>query len=79
MGPNNDPGLTHLALPYYERVLELAEAMAQQAAADIDGSSNARPNVQDFAKEAAYNLQNIYFMSGNMTMATQITERYLVV
>ncbi|KAI9806066.1 MAG: transcription factor TFIIIC subunit tfc4 [Piccolia ochrophora] len=62
-------GLTHLALPYYEKVLALSEALQ---------TSNPDPKTEDFGKEAAFNCQAIYAMSGNMDMARKVTEKYLV-
>jgi len=57
-------GLTHLAIPYYERVLQISEENT------IDG---------DLKWEAAYNLQMIYMTSGNAKLAAEVTERYLVI
>ncbi|PUU76293.1 hypothetical protein B9Z19DRAFT_1194856 [Tuber borchii] len=57
-------GLTHLAIPYYERVLQISEENT------IDG---------DLKWEAAYNLQMIYMTSGNAKLAADVTERYLVI
>lgn len=56
-------GLAHLALPYYLRVLEEAK-----------GSSVTR---EDLARDAAYNLQNIYAMGGNLELAKLVTANWL--
>ena len=64
-------GLTHLAVPCYERVLEIsrAETTARRGEDAI---------VEDYAVEAAYNLQHLYFSAGNIDMAQRITQEWLV-
>ncbi|KAI9789279.1 MAG: transcription factor TFIIIC subunit tfc4 [Peltula sp. TS41687] len=65
-------GLTHLATPYYEKVLDMSTTIMNQAG---------RPEgtTQDFVRDAAYNLQNIYYTAGNLEMAKKVTDRYLVI
>jgi general transcription factor 3C polypeptide 3 (transcription factor C subunit 4) len=58
-------GLAHLALPYYFKVLD-----------EVQGSFVTR---EDLVRDAAYNLQNIYAMGGNLEMAKYITANWLVV
>ena len=63
-------GLTHLAIPYYERCLALSPA------AHVEDSDC---EAEDFAKEAAFTLQNLWAASGNKGMAREVTEKWLVV
>lgn len=63
-------GLTHLAVPYYERCLVLSPDVQIQRA-DLEG--------EDFAQEAAFALQSFWAVSGNLRKAKEITERYLVI
>jgi general transcription factor 3C polypeptide 3 (transcription factor C subunit 4) len=55
-------GLAHLALPYYLEVLD-------------DGRCTS--NQEDLVLDAAFNLQTIYSMGGNLKMAQYITEAWL--
>lgn len=57
-------GLTHLALPYYLRVL--------------DESDIAADSREDLVIDTAYNLQLIYTTAGNQKAVRDITNRYLV-
>ncbi|KAI9145734.1 hypothetical protein BKA69DRAFT_1121531 [Paraphysoderma sedebokerense] len=59
-------GLTHLAVGYYERVLELATRQKEQDAQDSNQDS------MNLSKEAAYNLSLIYVASGNHSLAKQV-------
>jgi general transcription factor 3C polypeptide 3 (transcription factor C subunit 4) len=61
-------GLTHLAVPYYERVLEISEKWEKRGG--LEG---------DIKWEAAYNLQLIYFTSGNEAAAREVAEKWLVI
>ncbi len=63
-------GLTHLAIPYYERCL------AMSAAAEAEDSHCAEEN---FAKEAAFAMQNFWAASGNMEKARELTKNWLVI
>lgn len=63
-------GLTHLAIPYYERCL------AMNAAVQVEESGCGTEN---FAQEAAIALQSFWAASGNMEKARQLTEKWLVV
>ena len=58
-------GLIHLAIPYYERCLELSEKVKEEA------------SQQDFAVEAAYSLRGFYMQSGSSVTARNITETWL--
>jgi general transcription factor 3C polypeptide 3 (transcription factor C subunit 4) len=60
-------GLSHLAVPYYERVLEISERC------------EGRGLQEDLRWEAAYNLQGVYFSSGNGDAARRVTGRWLIV
>lgn len=63
-------GLTHLAIPYYERCL------AMSVAAQLEDSGH---GAEDFAKEAAFALQNFWAASGNMEKARELTKKWLVI
>ena len=63
-------GLTHLAIPYYERCL----AMSAAARVEEPGCG-----AEDFAQEAALALQSFWAASGNMEKAREHTETWLVV
>ena len=63
-------GLTHLAIPYYERCL------AMSAAAQVERNDC---GVEDFAKEAAFAMQNFWAASGNMEKAQELTRMWLFV
>lgn len=60
-------GLTHLAIPYYQLVL------------DEITDQTPRSTREDLVIDAAYNLQTMYAIAGNMQLARQITKRWLVV
>ena len=60
-------GLTHLAVPYYERCLEMS--------AQVESGCEA----EDFAREASFNLQNFWAASGNKGKARELTEKWLVI
>ncbi|KAI9761734.1 MAG: Flap-structured DNA-binding and RNA-binding protein [Chaenotheca gracillima] len=62
-------GLTHLAIPYYEEVLQLSDVLRKEPD-DVRG--------EDFATDAAFNLQSLYAVGGNMDMAHKITKKWLV-
>ena len=59
-------GLTHLAIPYYERCLALSKAV------QVEGFG------EDFAQEAAFVLQSFWAKNGNMEKAREVTEKWLV-
>lgn len=63
-------GLTHLAIPYYERCLGMS------AAAQLEEPGC---GAEDFAQEAAFALQSFWAASGNMEKARELTEMWLVV
>jgi general transcription factor 3C polypeptide 3 (transcription factor C subunit 4) len=70
-------GLYQLAVPHYEEVLQMHESNRKSASRrpEEDGQETgfiAWP-------EAAYNLIQIYLVSGNPVLANQVMERYLVV
>ena len=62
-------GLTHLAIVWYERCLELRFALS--------GQGELHPS-EDFVSEAALALQGIWATSGNMGKASEVTEKHLV-
>ncbi|CAF9918366.1 MAG: hypothetical protein GOMPHAMPRED_001501 [Gomphillus americanus] len=67
-------GLPHLAIPRYEKVLQLAEKLrAEQNGADEDDE-----NHEDFAVDAAFALQGLYALGGNMRRAKEVVDRWMV-
>ena len=86
-------GLAHLAVPYYERCLELSEEMRQNKSrgpvdahgdvvlSDADATDGEAEDdyTEDFVLEAAYALQNIWLASENMEQAMAVTEKWLVI
>jgi general transcription factor 3C polypeptide 3 (transcription factor C subunit 4) len=59
-------GLPHLALPYYQKVLDEV----------ANGRHSER---EDLVMDTAYNLQTMYSSVGNMELAREVTERWLVI
>lgn len=62
-------GLTSLALPYYNRVLEMS---AEFRSSEIGETF-------DYACHAAYNLHLIYTLNGNGKLARHVVDKYLVI
>ena len=62
-------GLTHLAVPFYQRCLALSHDMK---AAGLHSLS------EDFGNEAAFSLQGLWAANGNAFEALQVTEEWLV-
>lgn len=65
-------GLTHLAIPYYQRCLALSPDV--QVDCPILGCA-----AEDFAVEAAYALQGLWAASGEMEKALTVTQTWLVI
>ena len=59
-------GLGHLAIPYYWKCLN-------------ESSEGVNPEREDLVVEAAYNMQTLYAVSGNLELADNITKRWLVI
>lgn len=57
-------GLTHLALPYYWKVLQ-------------EGYGESRTK-DDVVRDAAYNIQTMYLSIGNTKLAKAVTQKWLV-
>lgn len=80
-------GLTHLAIPGYEKVLELStavrRAMKDGKGAGLDAEmvedQEQQEETEDFAIEAAMALQGILAAAGNHTAARAVTEEWLVI
>ena len=77
-------GLTHLALPGYEKVLALSDDVQEEARSEKGKELDAVKEgsdvfVEDFAQEAAFALQGIYALTGNDAAARNITEKWLVI
>ncbi|KAF7712462.1 Uncharacterized protein PECH_004325 [Penicillium ucsense] len=87
--------LSHLAIEGYQRVLQLGEQIEQETSkgsTDMDNDddiqmigveeSSARHGqgfVEDFSREAAYALQCLYAVGGDVSTAKDITEKWLVI
>ena len=69
-------GLTHHAVPCYERALALRDRVRAEAALG-DGDGGIRGG-EDFAAEAAFALQSIYAFVGDWTAAVRVTEEHMV-
>lgn len=88
-------GLTHLAVQGYEKVLTLGQQIQQEheracktAENQADGSDVvmseagdevSSPYVENFSSEAAFALQTMYMLGGNVSAAQDVTENYLVI
>jgi len=83
-------GLTHLALPFYEEVLrEEEEALAGKGkgkegdevmiGGGWSGGEGKGGGREDLVVEAAFNLQGIFTVAGNMGLAKRVTDRWLVI
>lgn len=66
-------GLVTLALPAYERCIEMREKVRSEAR-DHDDC-----NYEDFSTEAAFAIQSIYAITGNIEGARKVTEEVLVI
>ena len=62
-------GLSHLAIPYYERCLALA------AQAHVVGHND---TTESYVREAAVALQGLWATSGDYQLAREVTEKWLV-
>lgn len=72
-------GLVTLALPAYERCIALSEAVCREAAdEERDRMEEGEWTHEDFATEAAFAMQSIYAVSGNLEAARKVTHDVLV-
>jgi len=82
-------GLTHLAIPYYERVLRISEEMGEGERGGGEGGDGAKggdgreqerggAGGEDFATEAAFALQGIWAAGGEVDLAQKLTEKWLL-
>lgn len=69
-------GLVSLALPAYERCIEMSDKVRREAE---DQCSDNDWGHEDFATEAAFAIQSIYAISGNFDGARRVTEQVLVI
>ena len=67
-------GRMYLAVPAYDRALQLSETVQEEALAE----GRAKEEVEDFAREAALALRSVYIAAGNQDAARAITEGWLV-
>ncbi|ORY69818.1 uncharacterized protein BCR38DRAFT_405494 [Pseudomassariella vexata] len=66
-------GLMNLAAEYYRRVLREVEGLVDKAREEMMQAGG-----ENLAREAAYNLQAMCFIGGDMEAVQKITERWLV-
>ncbi|EME39783.1 hypothetical protein DOTSEDRAFT_47340 [Dothistroma septosporum NZE10] len=72
-------GLTHLAIDAYEKVLALSERVrAEGEERKVAGGMPVEDEVEDLAQEAAYALQGMMALAGNIEGARALTEKWLV-
>ncbi|KAF2827340.1 hypothetical protein CC86DRAFT_445343 [Ophiobolus disseminans] len=69
-------GLVSLALPAYERCINMSERVAKEAE---DQCSDGDWGHEDYKFEAAFAVQSIYAVSGNAEAAKKVTESVLVI
>ena len=62
-------GLTHLAIPYYERCLEFNGQVRGEVANGV---------LEMFTREAAFALQGLWATSGKPELAGEVTKRWLL-
>lgn len=79
-------GLTHLALPCYQKVLDMSEAVCKEqdlarekAGAESDDDDEEVTWYEDFSKEAAFAMQMILAINEDFTGARDITKKWLVI
>ncbi|KAK4611688.1 Transcription factor tau subunit sfc4 [Fulvia fulva] len=72
-------GLTHLAQENYQKVLALSEQVqAEGEERKVAGEMPVEDEVEDLATEAAYAMQQIMLLAGNVQGAMALTEKWLV-
>ncbi|KAH9879988.1 hypothetical protein J1614_002013 [Plenodomus biglobosus] len=69
-------GLVTLALPAYERCIEMSARVRNEA---MDQCADHAWDCEDFAKEAAFAMQSIYAISGDVEGARKVTQEVLVI
>ena len=69
-------GLVTLALPAYERCIEMSEKVRSEAR---DQGSDGHWSCEDFSTEAAFAMQSIYAISSNIEGARKVTEEVPVI
>lgn len=69
-------GLLHLALPAYEKCLELSKRLREE---QEQGGETAKEDVEDFGREAAFAIRMILATDGDMEAARSVTEEWLVI
>jgi general transcription factor 3C polypeptide 3 (transcription factor C subunit 4) len=73
-------GLTHLAMPAYEKTLALSAQVQAERHLQVEAeASEPEFETEDYSREAALALQNIYALAGNDEAARAITEEWLVI
>ncbi|UPX19168.1 uncharacterized protein EKO05_0009438 [Ascochyta rabiei] len=68
-------GLVTHALPSYERCIALSDSVTREAGEKLQSGASRH---EDFATEAAFAMQSIYAVSGNLTAASKVTHDVLV-
>ena len=70
-------GLTNLALPLYQKCAEMQDEVRSEWENRGEERKETRP-MEEFTQEAAYAIQHILTIGGDMKGARMITEKYLV-
>ncbi|EMD00069.1 hypothetical protein BAUCODRAFT_361780 [Baudoinia panamericana UAMH 10762] len=72
-------GLTHLAIPSYEKVVGMSAAVQEEARSEGHIGAHTTVQAEDFAMEAAFALQQIFALAGNVEAAATVTQDVLVI
>lgn len=72
-------GLTHLAVPGYERCLELGAKVKEEALARLESGDDEELDAEEMTQEAAFALAGICAMNDNNAAARALTEKYLTI
>ncbi|KAF2267689.1 TPR-like protein [Lojkania enalia] len=70
-------GLANEAVPHYEQCITLSERAKREA--KEDDARKELESAEDFATEAAFALQQVYALSGDLLSAKKVTEKVLVI
>jgi len=71
-------GITHMAIQFYKRVLDLEEIKLRQVCPETGRMTQQRTTQYSMKPMAAHNLALLYESSGNRTLARELMEQYCV-
>lgn len=71
-------GLIHLAIPRYEKVLQISEELRVLRQQDRVLSEEEIKHQEDFGIDAAFALQGLYAFAGNMARAKAVVDKWMV-